>query len=113
MVLDQERERARAAVEAFEHAFELTPDLPDAYEGAGRAHMQLWDFSEDPAEKTARLTKAIERFREAVAWFPERKGAHVALIRALYTAGKPRETLAAIAAARERWPEDAQFRKRR
>ena len=111
-VRETERERAAAALAAFERAVELQADLGEAYGGAGRAHMQLWEFSRDESEKVAHLEGAIERFGQRVKYFPEQKSGHVALIRALHTAGRRKESLTAIHRARERWPGDPLFRKR-
>ncbi len=108
----RERHRAAEALAAFERALEAEADLAPAYEGAGRAHMQLWELSTDDEEKRRHVDAAIERFSQAVRFFPGRKGAHIALIRALHSAGRPRDVVAAIRRARERFPEDPRFVRR-
>jgi predicted Zn-dependent protease len=108
----QESLRAGKAFAVFARAQELKPDLPEAYEGAGRAKMQSWELARDPKEKEAHAAAAIEEFQRAVKYFPDRKGAHVSLIRALWSAGRREESIAAIDAARARWPGDAQFERR-
>jgi len=112
-VRERERNRAAQAVAAYERALELAVDLPEAYAGAGRAHMQLWELAEVDADKAAHVDAAIAHFRPLVRFFPRAKAGHVALIRALDAAGRHGETLAAIRAAAERWPDDPRFRPRK
>jgi tetratricopeptide (TPR) repeat protein len=107
----REAERAAVALAAFERALELRADLADAYEGAGRARMQLGQHAPAGAARAAQWQAGIEHFSRLVKYFPERQSGHVALIKALHAAGRVDESVAAIAAARARWPDDARFQK--
>ena len=107
-----EAERARASLASFRRALELKVDLAEAYEGAGKACMQQWDYAREDAEKAAHVEAAVEHFQLAVKCFPERKSAHVALIKALFSAGRVEESVAAIRRARTRWPDDPRFHER-
>jgi tetratricopeptide (TPR) repeat protein len=110
-VRERERTRAREALAAFERALELQADSASAYAGAGRVLMQLWELAGDPAEKASYIDAAIGRFRQLTTYFRGDKEGHLALIRALHSAGRVQEMLAAIARARALWPDDPQFRR--
>lgn len=107
---EREHRRARSALNAYERARELQPDLAGAYAGAGSAHMQLRELTTDPAERSSHAAAAVQRFRQLLIGFPDLKRGHVALIRALHGAGREQEMLEAIRHARARWPDDPQFR---
>jgi len=64
----------------------------------------------EPDEKARQVTEAIERFRQLATYFPERKEGHVSLIKALHTAGRTEEAVAAIQRAHQRWPGDTRFK---
>ena len=110
---ERERARVRSIVKLCENAVELQGNLARGYNTAGQAHMQLWEFSDTPEEKTANVDAAIGHFRTLATYFPERKAGHVALIRALHAAGRGREAFKAIQKAQQLWPTDQQFLPRR
>jgi tetratricopeptide (TPR) repeat protein len=112
-VRQRERERAQRAITLAARALELQGDLQRGYATAGRAHMQLWEFSESADEKMAQIDAAVNHFRALTTYFAHEKRGHVALIRALHAGGRRKEMLEAIRAAQQRWPEDPQFLRRK
>ncbi len=108
-----ERTRAIRAARAFEAALLVAVDLEDAYLGAGSARMQVWELSVDADERASQLAAAIVHFERGVRLYPEKKRVHVAYLRALHTAGRLDEFRQAVVRARERWPADPLFRRRR
>ncbi len=108
----REMARSQAALAAFSRALELKADLAEAYEGAGSACMQEWDYARGSTEKAARVQAAIQHFEHAVRYFPERMNGHLSLIKALHEGGKVEESVAAMRRARKRWPADPRFQKR-
>jgi tetratricopeptide (TPR) repeat protein len=107
-----ERLRAEAARRAFERALELDASLDGARDGAGMACMQLAEICGAGAEASRYHEAAIAQFETLVRFWPERKSGHVHLIRALHTAGRGEEAIAAIRRAAGRWPEDPLFQRR-
>ena len=105
----REKERAEQALRAFERALELQADLEAAYDGAGRAGMQIGQLETNRDEKARRISGAIERFRQLANYFPARREHHVSLIKALSSAGRKKEAIAAIERARYRFPGDKRF----
>ncbi len=106
----REKARAERALRAFERALELQADLEAAYDGAGRAGMQVWQLESDKDKKERRLTDAVERFRQLATYFPGRREHHVSLIKALSSAGRNEEAVAAIERAHNRFPGDSRFK---
>lgn len=109
-VRERELARARLALSEFEKTLLLQIDAADAHDGAGMAHMQLWDLTPDLVAKEKHLQTALELFAQEVKWFPQRKEGHLHLVQALRSAKKDREALEAVRRARSLWPDEARFR---